>query len=300
MIKLIAALSHRFSERIYNVKREETLSPDIGWQVLLEKIRAALAENKPFLVSRLGWLEAYFIGHYEQNKSLSDALLKKLWDTPGIFPPTDHEFKIFRDEYIKCMAEVDVLGLMQCPYEKYVVKKFMPSAMFAGLGDLEPYYYTTPWTKYLEGKKVLVIHPFAKSIEAQYCSNREKIYNNKEILPEFHLTTILPPQTLCGNADGFSSWSDALKSLKERVNAQSFDVAIIGCGSYGLPIGAFIKKMGKVSVHLGGATQVLFGVRGGRWDSMPFFQKIMNESWVRPLEEERPPNWKNAEDGCYW
>ena len=198
------------------------------------------------------------------------------------------------------MAEVDVLGLMQCPYEKYVVKKFMPGAVFAGLTDLEPYYYTSPWTKYLEGKKVLVIHPFSKTITYQYTANREKIFKDDKVLPEFSLRTIIPPQTLCGNTGGYSSWSDALKALKEQVYAQSFDVAIIGCGSYGLPIGAFIKEMGKISVHLGGATQILFGVRGGRWDSMPIFQNMMNEFWVRPSEEERPPNWKKAEGGCYF
>jgi hypothetical protein len=79
-----------------------------------------------------------------------------------------------------------------------------------------------------------------------------------------------------------------------------FDVAIVGSGSYGLPIGAFIKEMGKVCVHIGGAVQNLFGITGGRWIEMPRFRALLNPYWVRPSEEERPPNWKSAEGGCYW
>jgi hypothetical protein len=36
-------------------------------------------------------------------------------------------------------------------------------------------------------------------------------------------------------------------------------------------------------VHLGGATQRLFGIRGKRWDERPFFQNLYNEHWTRPL-----------------
>jgi len=280
--------------------RHNVLSASTNSRQLSEIISKAITDQRPLLVSRLGWLESYFIGYYKKNTIISEELRNKLWDTPGIFPATDQEFKSFYKEYTQCMPEVDLLGLMQCPYEKYLVENYMPKSLLCGLSDLEPYYHPVPWTKYLCGKRVLVIHPFAKSIRSQYVANRENIFLNKEILPEFDLTTIIPPQTLCGNTGGFSSWTEALQALKDQVSKQSFDVAIIGCGSYGLPIGAFIKKMGKVSVHIGGATQILFGIRGGRWDSMPIFQHMMNESWVRPLEEERPPNWQKAEKGCYW
>ena len=279
---------------------KETLNPNISAHILSQIIGAAIWNKSPLLVSRLGWLEAYLTGYYLENGKISESLKNKLWDTPGIFPATEQGFKGFCTEYTQSVPEVDVLGLMQCPYEKYLVENYMPKSLLCGLSDLEPYYHAEPWTKYLSGKRVLVIHPFAKSITSQYTNNRKNIFINNDILPEFYLMQIIPPHTLCGNNDGYCSLIDALQVLKEKVSSESFDVAIIGCGSYGLPIGGFIKKMGKVSVHLGGATQILFGIRGGRWDSMPIFQHLMNDSWVRPLEEERPPNWEKAEKGCYW
>lgn len=37
-----------------------------------------------------------------------------------------------------------------------------------------------------------------------------------------------------------------------------FDVAIIGCEAYGFPLAARLKRAGKIVVHMGGATQILF------------------------------------------
>jgi phytoene dehydrogenase-like protein len=85
-----------------------------------------------------------------------------------------------------------------------------------------------------------------------------------------------------------------------QINALDFDVAIIGAGAYGLPLAAHIKRLGKKAIQLGGATQILFGIRGRRWDRMPFFQGLYNEHWVRPLPEETPLNFQSVEDGCYW
>jgi len=199
------------------------------------------------------------------------------------------------------MKEIDILALMRCPYEKPVVTRHAPNALLCELGDLEPYFHPVPWSQYLVGLRVLVVHPFAASIKAQYAKARERLFVDKNVLPEFDLVTLKPPQTLCGNSDGYQSWSEALAALQEKIGGQTFDVAITGCGAYGLPVGAFVKmNLRKVCIHLGGATQMLFGVRGGRWDSMGIFRLLMNEHWSRPSPEERPPNWQKAEDGCYW
>lgn len=263
-------------------------------------IGEALRHRRPLLVSRLGWFEAYSIGSFDANGRLSKALLEKMWNTPGIFPQSLGEFSKFRAEYVQAMAQVDILGLMKCPYEKEVIQHHCPEALLCELQDLEPYYHPIPWSKYLRGLRVLVVHPFHETIMSQYKNVREKIFADPAVLPEFDLQTIYPPQTMCGNTEGFSSWSDALNHLKEQIGQREFDVALIGCGSYGLPSGAFVKGMGKVAIHLGGATQLLFGIRGGRWDAMPAFRLLMNDHWCRPDLKERPTDWQKAEGGCYW
>ena len=82
-----------------------------------------------------------------------------------------------------------------------------------------------------------------------------------------------------------------------------FDIALLGCGAYGFPLAAFIKRdLGRQAVHIGGATQLLFGIRGGRWETNPKSRvlSLFNSAWVRPEEKERPPNFQQHEGGAYW
>ena len=51
---------------------------------------------------------------------------------------------------------------------------------------------------------------------------------------------------------------------------------------------------------MGGATQVLFGIIGKRWEAYPQFKQIINEYWTRPLSEETPSEYLKVENGCYW
>ena len=126
------------------------------------------------------------------------------------------------------------------------------------------------------------------------------LFANKNVLPEFNLVTIKAVQSIAGNECGYKTWFDALDHMKNKISEKEFDIAIIGCGAYGFPLASFIKDQGKKAVHIGGATQILFGIKGARWDEREFFQKMYNEYWVRPSEEETPNNNDLVEGGCYW
>ena len=77
-------------------------------------------------------------------------------------------------------------------------------------------------------------------------------------------------------------------------------MAIVGGGAYVLPLAAKIKAMQKQVIHLAGATQIMFGIRGARWDVRPEMQRFFNESWIRPSESERPKDAQSVEGACYW
>ena len=49
-----------------------------------------------------------------------------------------------------------------------------------------------------------------------------------------------------------------------------------------------------------GGTQILFGIRGKRWDDSEYFKPLFNEYWTRPSEAETPKNAEKVENGCYW
>ena len=97
---------------------------------------------------------------------------------------------------------------------------------------------------------------------------------------------------------------DDVKSLmpKGPFKPNGKKVALIGAGAYGLPLAAHVKKLGKKAIHVGGGLQLLFGIKGSRWENDPGYGlgEILNEHWVKPLPEECPSHAKSIEGGCYW
>jgi hypothetical protein len=167
--------------------------------------------------------------------------------------------------------------------------------------DLEPYFHREPWSEALRGLRVLVIHPFEKSIRSQY-EKRKQLFKDPRVLPDFELHTFPSVQSIGGECSRFADWFQALEWMEQQIAAIEFDVALIGAGAYGMPLAAFIKRdLGRKAVHLGGATQILFGIKGRRWDDRPAYsQGLYNQDWTRPMEEETPAKAGNIEGGCYW
>jgi hypothetical protein len=181
-----------------------------------------------------------------------------------------------------------------------VARTYCPDADFVELRAVEPYFHQTPWSASLKGKTVLVVHPFEHSIRSQLTNNRQHIFSNSDVLPDFQLKTLKTVQSIGNAPNGFATWFDAYEYMCEKIAQIEFDIAIIGAGAYGLPLASFVKSLGKSVVHMGGATQILFGIKGRRWEEKADFANLFNEYWVRPSEEERPTHFRSVEDGCYW
>jgi len=218
----------------------------------------------------------------------------------GFFPADSVNLSRFSQHFLEDIKQIDVLGSWL--HGERAIAEYCPDMQTIPIGDIEPYYHESPWSESLKDKKVLVISPFSKSIEHQYRMNRTRIFQNPGVLPEFHLQTLQAIQSIANNGDSgrFSNWFEAMEWMCREIRKRDFDVAIIGAGAYGLPLAAYVKKSGKKAVHLGGPTQILFGIKGKRWDEMPFFRNLYNEYWIRPMSEETPRNFGRVESGCYW
>lgn len=156
------------------------------------------------------------------------------------------------------------------------------------------------YTRYLENKKVLVISPFTDTIKKQY-EKRMLLFDDVTILPQFsELITLKAVQSIHDAVDDlpFATWFEALNYMKDEIKKVDFDVAIIGCGAYGIFLADFCKSLGKKAIHLGGATQLLFGIIGRRWETE--YNITINEHWTRPDKNEKPKGYEKVEGGCYW
>lgn len=117
--------------------------------------------------------------------------------------------------------------------------------------------------------------------------------------PSFEPIFIKAPLTLGGMNDG-KDWKWHLEKTKEKIEEKNFDVLLVSAGGYSSPLAAHAKKLGKIGIHCGGELQLFFGVIGKRWDESEKVSEYLNEHWVRPSESERPANWREIENGCYW
>lgn len=256
----------------------------VGWRATQDQ-RPFLQRARAFVRAELGpWW-------WDERNAL------EMERSAGFFPFDDANRERFARRMLQDCAQVDLLGSWL--QDERLVADHLAAAARVPLADLEPYLHADPWSEALAGRRVLVIHPFAASIQRQY-QKRRLLFSDPRVLPEFELLALPAVQTIGRSDQRFGSWFEALEFMEEEVARLDFDVAIIGAGAYGLPLGAHCKRLGRKAVHLGGATQILFGIRGRRWDAWPAYQALFNEHWTRPLAEETPRTAREVEGGCYW
>ena len=262
-------------------------------------IREMLLSDKPGMVTRLGKVEAECLSLFLQRHPWTDHVRGQLQNNAGFFPVTDDMMYQFCNEFLDHIKNADVIALWLDHLDDVIANNFCPKALKVELRSLEPYYHDKPWSTALSGKKVLVVHPFEESIKSQY-NKRKLLFKNPDILPDFELITVKAVQSCSGNPVPFQTWFEAYQYMRDEIIKQDFDIALIGAGAYGLPLASFIKRLGRKVVHIAGATQILFGIKGLRWDDHEDISKLYNEHWVRPSHTERPEKFQSVEGGCYW
>ena len=292
-----------------------------------EMIYNLLMADKPCMIARFGAFElatlVNYLGVKDSNHSIikfikgeqpewwwNERLIKYMNTNAGFFPPTHQAITQFCDLMMQDMKELNLLGCW-VKNEAWFTKE-LKHIQRVHLRLLEPFWADKPWTRCLKNKKIVVVHPFAKDILSQYTNNRTLLFSNPDTLPEFaSLRTVKAVQSLGGENNGFKDWFDALKWMEDEIDKEDYDICLIGCGAYGFPLAAHVKRQGKKAVHLGGALQLLFGIRGKRWENpsygvrewgIPYgsYSSLMNKYWVRPGEGGRPKNANQVEGGCYW
>jgi len=313
------------ARRLCMAFQKKKTSPSCDADSASSSIYKLLSGDGPCMIARFGSTEMNVLQNYLAVKNRPGLLpylkgdsyqwwwsekgLYELINNSGFFPNDIASTERFCEMMLNDAKEVDFLGSWLQNEEQICPQ--LGAKDKAPLRFLEPFWSEFPWTKALEGKKVLIIHPFAELIEQQYNTKRSKLFASPSILPEFHLTTIKAVQSLGGECDAFSSWFEALEWMEKEVEKTDFDIALIGCGSYGFPLAAHIKRIGKKAFHMGGALQLLFGIKGARWEDpmygvrewgipMGFYRALMNDYWVKAGTEFRPQNADKVENACYW
>lgn len=256
--------------------------------IMAEKIR----KGEVFCASRWGTVEGAALFNHTIGLELP---LDSLQNNAGVFPVTDIDTVEKYLNISKSAAhEVDYLLFGAWCRNLEELRDLYSNDGLLCFWSLWPD-KKNKWLQALKNKKVLIIHPFSELMERQYNEKRELLFKDK-CLPLFEYIGYKAINSIGGESE-YENWIQAYEKMMYDISKIHFDVALVGCGAYGMPIAAYIKsKLNKPAIHIGGTLQLFFGVKGKRWDDVAPY----NEYWVRPGEEFKPKNYLNVENACYW
>lgn len=200
VLKILRRIYRAFIKNIDILKQGALLDPDLANDTIYE----LLASGKPCMIARYGFNELLIVSNYlgiQRGKHIcafisgkqaqwwwNENIVQQMRDCAGFYPVTSEALALFSELMLRDSKELDLLGSW-LPHEK-TLQGIIPNIPRVLLPFLEPFHGSRPWTRYLEGKRVVVIHPFAKSIISQY-AHRKKIFDNSHILPDFESIRIV-------------------------------------------------------------------------------------------------------------
>lgn len=299
--KLLFIIRHYAKEKnISFLKEINYRTPLLTAEHRNELLAFAIENGIPFLAGKFGSTELFAMRTEEfHDQHRREKACEQLCCCAGFFPEDVNQLGKFNNIMKHAASQVDMLEKWDKSCEDYFINKYCIN--LKGFCDHLTYVgEPVPWSAALKGKRVLVIHPFEGSIRKQY-KKREYLFHDPNVLPEFELITIKAVQTSADAIDErFADWFEALDFMKREIDRVEFDVALIGCGAYGLPLGAYVKEKGKVAIHMGAGVQIMFGIFGKRWETKSLIASLKNEYWIYPDETERPAGAEKVENGCYW
>ena len=274
----------------------------------IEAVVAALREEEPFVAGKIGGAELMALEY-------GDHLIRPPWppgwswkrparrlmNNAGFFPVQKGAFYRWQTIMRDSIGATDILCAWQTDpfleaYEKRLIQELAPDSRNFPLEQLG-----RPLVPALLPFRWLVVSPFVHSVRRQLPKLRmihdpEREVNGSWEGPAKTCEIVRCPFQSHLEPSPYQSWEEGLEKISEEILKKKFDVALIGAGVWSLPLAARIKKKGRSAIRFGGETQLLFGIKGKRWENYG----IYNDAWISADSSEMPANRDRVEQGCYW
>jgi hypothetical protein len=290
-------------------------SVTIGADTIYTTIQDAVLNQTGAIIGRHGTIELTMVLLLTQNPNTIDWMKAATLQTnAGIFPMTEASIKQWFKEYVKATMSVDCMAAgWYTPLaraELTYLSQIAPKAKLVPLRSIEPYYCTPDhhWTTALAGHRVTVVSSFVESMKEQI-EFKDAVWGDKHktLLPSSttwsFVRSYYSPALALGRCEWpapIQSWSDAVEYLEKDVLDTQPRIVLLGCGGLAMPLAGRLKKKGIICVVMGGAIQLLFGIKGRRWEQHPQISQLFNDDWILPSPSEIPKGASQVEGGCYW
>jgi hypothetical protein len=241
-------------------------------------------------------------GNVEVVAVLTGGYTWDLGNNAGISPTKDEDdsrreqsFGRWKDMYTQAMAISD--HVMIANFLHNYSGPYLSTLGIRNRAVNYPYhsFWCTALSLLLEGKKVLCISPFAKTMKDQ-SRFLDKIHGNQWQFNVENLQFYKCPQSIAFSS--FKGWEQNFEIMTRELESFDFDIAVISAGGYGHPLITYLSSKGKSAIYCGALLQAVFGITGQRFDVD--LKKLVNGYWKRPSWDETPVGYTEVEGGCYW
>jgi hypothetical protein len=263
-----------------------------------DAVHAVIAAGKPAALGKIGSLEGEAVTCFLKGSDYPEILRKQMLENVGLHPADRKHLDAFCEAYLKAADALDVLAARGHPGETDIIKR-VGGRTLVRLRSFESWLHPHPWSAALAGKRVLVVTPFAQSVLRQV-HRRAEIWRDPSILPPCTVDVVRMPLSPGLVPPQHRDWQERYEALVEDCDRVDYDVMLVGAGGLSLPLVVHAKSRGKIGFHLGGHTQILFGITGKRWERDRALSHLQTDAWVRPSGDEAPPTVVKVEQGCYW
>ena len=274
-----------------------------------ERLKECIRNVEPFCISRISDNISKVSLYHLMNQKPPAQRISLMQTHDGIYCSSDGDVELYTRLYNKGILDSTYIscfdGLYSAEQNAYLQLKGMTKGLDYRI--LEPFYLLEaglkPWTHDLLGKKVLIIHPFVETFQEQMKRGFTFFKDTSIFLKGQELMYYKAYNTLA-NHRIHKNWFETFRIMCKDIETLDFDVALLGCGGYGIPLCSFIQgTLKKSAIYVGGGLQLLFGVNGKRWLNQPLIKRESEREgslWTRPSESETIVGNTMIEGGCYW
>ena len=140
--------------------------------------------------------------------------------------------------------------------------------------------------------RITIVSYFVEVMKSQL-KNLENIF---PWMAKINFTFVKSYNTTKGN-EKHKDWLTTYNDLKKRVDKTNAKYVFLSCGCYGLPLCQHLKEKGRNPFYVGGFLQLLFGLKGKRWDERQGINEHFTNHWKYPTH--KPKNCEQVENWCY-
>lgn len=272
--------------------------------------------TSPFSVVRLGCRGSETeLAYYHKNKRpLASAVPNEqemracLHNNAGVYGSDENLYE-FAEMYADAVERADHVVVFSDAFNLAEMNLSLRNRRSTPFLSKCPMSFDT-WFTELKDTRLLVVSPFVKTFEKQVlseaCPLGHGVSSRELTKAKISLVWQCSYNSSCG-AMPHSNWCETYASMCDEIREKKdlFDVAVLSCGAYGLPLCTFVREeLNKTAIYVGGELQLWFCVRGARWENRlrKIFEKRpeLERHWCRPSTTEKPKNFMNLEQGCYW